>query len=241
MLKKYQGFNFIFGIIFLAQLAVVANSETLTHVFSIPNANYFSKPLITLSLFGLLLFHTGLRGRFSKRIGIGLIFGLAGDVFLLFDSFHELFFMAGLTAFLIGHLCYASAFYLDFKLNKTAYKRQTKNANIGYGFFSVLFLAGLWTHLGNMKIPVIIYALVISIMGIMAVNRFGRVNTLSFRLTFIGSLLFVLSDSVLAINRFVYSFPFSGVIIMATYMAAQYLITMGNLERKIKKKVEEII
>lgn len=237
MLKKHQGFNIGFGILFLVQLIVVADSEILP----IPYIHYFVKPLITLSLFGVLLFHTGLRGRFSKRVGIGLIFGLAGDVFLMFDEHNELFFTAGLAAFLIGHLFYASAFYLDYNVNKGVYKKHSKNAIIGYTFFSVLFCAGLWSYLGSMKIPVIIYAVVISLMGVMAVNRFGRVNTLSFRLTFIGSLLFVLSDSILAINRFVYSFPFSGVIIMATYMAAQYLITMGNIERKMKKKVEEII
>ena len=92
-----------------------------------------------------------------------------------------------------------------------------------------------------MKIPVIIYALAISAMGVMAVNRFGRVNSLSYELIFYGSLLFVLSDSILAIDRFVYGFKLSGVIVMASYMAAQYLITMGNIERKMKKKVEEII
>ncbi len=74
----------------------------------------------------------------------------------------------------------------------------------------------------------------------MAVNRYGRVNTLSFKLTFYGSVLFVISDSVLALNRFVHEFHFSGVIVMATYMAAQYMITLGNIERKMKKKVEEI-
>ena len=95
--------------------------------------------------------------------------------------------------------------------------------------------------MGPMKIPVIIYALAISAMGIMAVNRFGRVNLLSYDLIFYGSLLFVLSDSVLAIDRFVHGFKLSGAIVMVSYMAAQYLITMGNIERKMKKKVEEII
>jgi len=240
MFKKHQGFNFAFASLFILQLIAVADSEILKHIFLVPYAHYFIKPLITLSLFGLLLFHTGLRGRFSKRIGIGLTFGLAGDVFLLFDKHNEAFFICGLVAFLIGHLSYMSAFYLDYKVNKSVYKEHSKNAIIGYAFFSVLFCAGLWTHLGNMKVPVIIYALVISLMGVMAVNRYGRVSTLSYKLIFYGSLLFVLSDSVLAINRFVYGFKLSGVIIMATYMAAQYLITMGNIERKMKRKVEEI-
>jgi len=238
MLKKHQGFNFGFAILFLAQLIVQSNN--FLNLSLPPYIQYVIKPLITLSLFGLLLFHTGLRGRFSKRIGIGLLFGLVGDVFLLVEHRNELFFIFGLFAFLIGHFLYMSAFYLDYKVNKTVYKEHTKNAILGYGFFCIIFSVGLWSHLGNMKAPVIIYAIVISIMGIMAVNRYGRVNTLSYKLTFYGSLLFVLSDSILAIDRFVHPFKGAGILIMAAYMAAQYSITMGNLERKMKKKVEEI-
>ncbi len=239
MLKKYQGFNFIFGLVFIIQL--ITESDTLTDILLFPNIHYFIKPLITLSLFGLLLYHTGLRGRFSKLIGAGLLFGLLGDVFLMFDDRYESLFIYGLIAFLIGHIAYMSAFYLDYKISKDVYKKYSKDAIIAYSFFSVIFCAGLWTYLGNLKIPVILYAIVISLMGIMAVNRFGRVNSLSFKLIFYGSILFVLSDSVLAIDRFVYSFKFGGAIVMASYMAAQYLITIGNLERKLKKKVEEII
>ncbi|RYG18372.1 MAG: lysoplasmalogenase [Chitinophagaceae bacterium] len=173
-------------------------------------------------------------------MGGGLLFGLAGDVFLMFDDIYPPFFIYGLVAFLIGHLLYMSAFYLDYKVNKGVYKKHSKNAIIAYGFFSILFCAGLWNYLGDMKIPVILYAIVISLMGVMAVNRFGRVNSLSFKCTFYGSILFVLSDSVLAIHRFVDEFKLSGMIVMASYMAAQYLITMGNIERKMKKRVEEI-
>ena len=216
MLKKHQGFNFGFALLFIAQL--ITESDTLTELFLIPNIHYFIKPLITLSLFGLLLYHTGLRGRFSKRIGTGLLLGLVGDIFLMFDHFNEQFFIYGLVAFLIGHLSYMSAFYLDYKISKDVYKKHSKNAIIAYSFFSVLFCAGLWVYLGPMKIPVIIYALAISAMGVMAVNRFGRVNSLSYELIFYGSLLFVLSDSVLAIDRFVHGFKLSGAIVMASYI-----------------------
>jgi len=237
MLKKHPGFNFGFILIFIAQL--VTESDTLTQIFSLQHLHYFIKLLITLSLFIFLLFHTGLRGRYAKRIGFGLLFGLVGDVFLLFNARHEQFFMYGLAAFLIGHLSYMSAFYLDYKVNTGVFKKHSKNAILGYIFYTVLFCGALWSYLGDMKIPVIVYAIAISLMGIMAVNRFGRVNSLSFNVTFYGSLLFVLSDSLLAIDRFVYSFKLSGVIIMASYMAAQYLITMGSVERKMKRKVEE--
>ena len=80
-----------------------------------------------------------------------------------------------------------------------------------------------------------IYAFVISLMAVMAVNRKGRVNTLSFNLIFYGAILFLLSDSILAYNKFVSPIGFSGLAIMSTYMAAQYLIVIGVVERKLKK------
>ncbi len=239
MLKKHLGFNFGFSLLFIVQL--LTESKTITEIFLIENLHYFTKPLITLSLFILLVYHTGLRGRFSKRIGIGLLAGLVGDVCLMFDKYNETFFIYGLVFFLIGHISYMSAFYLDYKINKEVYKKYTKKAMIGFTLFAVVFCAALWNYLGDMKIAVVVYAIAISLMGIMAVNRFGRVNSLSFSIILIGAILFMISDSILAIDKFVYSFPFSGAIIMATYMAAQYLITMGNIERKIKKKVEEIM
>ncbi|HTM97484.1 MAG TPA: lysoplasmalogenase, partial [Pedobacter sp.] len=102
-----------------------------------------------------------------------------------------------------------------------------------------LFCGGLWSYLGEMKIPVIIYAITISLMGVMAFSRFGRVNSGSYKLIAIGAILFVTSDAFLAINRFMHSFQYSGVVIMATYMAAQYLITFGTIERRIKNKLAE--
>lgn len=239
MLKKHLGFNF--GFILLFFLELLTQSKALTELFSLENLHYFTKPLITLSLLILLIYHTGLRGRFSKRIGIGLIAGLGGDICLMFDHINEDFFIYGLVFFLIGHISYANAFYLDYKINTTVYKKHTKQAIIGFSLFSITFCAGLWSYLGTMKIPVILYATAISLMCIMAAGRFNRVNSLSYKIIFYGAILFVISDSVLAIDRFVYSFQFSGVIIMSTYMAAQYLITFGNIERKMKKKVEEII
>jgi uncharacterized membrane protein YhhN len=237
MLKKHLLFNVGFTILFFIQL--ITQSHLLTELLLIENLHYFTKPLITISLIILLVYHTGLRGRFSKRIASGLFFGLLGDICLMFDEQNSTFFTYGLVFFLLGHLSYISAFYLDYKMNTTVYKNKTKSAAIVMGIFSIAFYAALWSYLGDLKIPVAIYTLIISTMVVMAVNRFGRVNSLSFRIIFIGAMLFVISDSALAVDRFIYSFPLSGMLIMATYMAAQYLITMGNLERKMKKKVVE--
>jgi uncharacterized membrane protein YhhN len=96
--------------------------------------------------------------------------------------------------------------------------------------FLIFFYAYLYPYLGEMRIPVFVYALVIALMSVSALNRFGSVNLLSFRLVFIGSLLFMLSDSILAVSLFVKNFEFSGVAVMLTYIAAQYLIMSGAMK-----------
>jgi len=66
----------------------------------------------------------------------------------------------------------------------------------------------------------------------MALNRSGRVADISFKLVFVGSLLFLLSDSMIAFNKFHSDIPLAGFLIMITYIAAQYLIMRGLILEK---------
>ena len=141
--------------------------------------------------------------------------------------------MYGLVAFLTCHIFYISAFYLDFRSAQELDKKGARIAIVLCALFSITFYFYLRPHLGGMKLPVMIYTFVISMMMMMAAFRNQRVNALSFNLILVGALCFLLSDSILAYNKFVKGFDFAGVLIMATYMAAQYLITMGAVERKL--------
>lgn len=225
MFKKYLKFNILFALIFIMQL--------IAEVWQITLLKQIIKPCIALSLLFLLSSFTGLKGRFHKRVFAGLIFGLAGDVFLLFASGNESYFILGLLAFLIGHTCYVSAFYLDFKSAPELDKRGARIAIASCAVLVISFYLYLRPHLGHMKLPVMIYILVISMMVMMACFRNLRVNTLSFNLILIGAILFMVSDAILAFNKFIQPFYLSQVLIMASYMAAQYLITIGASERKL--------
>ena len=233
MLKKYLEFSFAFLIIFVIQL--LAESDSKTTYLVLGNFKYAIKPLITISLMIFYLYQTQLKGRFAKRIFIGLFFGLAGDSFLMFVDVNESFFIYGLVSFLIGHLLYITAFYLDYKWNPLIEKSASRIALIVFGLFCLGFYFFIRPYLGAMKIPVLVYAFVISLMAIMSVNRKGRVSSLSYNLIFVGAILFLISDSVLAFNKFVYPFEGAGLVIMSTYMIAQFLITIGAVERKLKK------
>jgi len=239
MFKKYAGFHFIFLLLTVIQL--ITESDTLTQIFLVKGIHYFSKPLLVISLFGLLLYQTGLRGRFSKRIAIGLIFSLIGDSCLLFEKQNSAFLIAGIFAFVIAFLLYAAAFNLDYRLNTSIYKGHRKNAIMAFLFYDLALYSALWSGLDMpMKIAVLFCLLALSFAGIMAVNRFGRVNSLSYKLHLMGIGSFALSIIVFMINRYLVNFSLSGIFVTACYIAAQYLIVMGTLERKLKKKVEEI-
>jgi len=214
MLKRYPQFSFVFAIIFAFQL--IADLNDLEWLV------YISKPLITISLIIFIWKEIKHQGRFSKRIIGGLIFSLFGDVFLIFSGVNQLYFMAGLGAFLFAHLFYISAFFVDYHKKEQANKTYVWTAIIVFGTYCIGFYFYLRPHLGDLKIPVMIYAFVISLMAIMAVSRVNKVNTASFNLVLVGALFFVSSDSFLAYFKFVEPSEYSGLIVMSTYMIAQF-------------------
>ncbi|RZL20077.1 MAG: lysoplasmalogenase [Pedobacter sp.] len=229
---KTKLFSFIFALVFIIQLY----AETDGNI----QLRNFSKPLIVISLLMWLYLSTSLKGRFHKRIFTGLIFALAGDIFLMLQTGHPSFFIYGLIAFLLCHIFYIRAFILDHK----------SNPNLKNAFFLwvvgplIIFCVGLFFYLqpflGSMQFAVLLYAIIITFMAIMAVNRYGKVNIFSYKLILYGALFFLLSDSALAVNKFAQPIPQVGVLIMATYMIAQYLIVYGTVERKLVVTKTEI-
>ena len=189
---------------------------------------YFSKPLIIIGLLVYFLQTTSpIKGSIlRKSVAAGLVFSLIGDVLLLFPGM----FLYGLGAFLMTHICYIIAFKLT----------QNHTINLLKVNFVKIFLYNLPIYIpaafvyfliqGNLhelKIPVIIYVMVIVMMVTISRERFGRTNGSSFWQVFIGALLFMTSDGILALNRFFLPIQDVGVLIMGTYMMAQLLILMG--------------
>jgi uncharacterized membrane protein YhhN len=229
---KTKLFSFIFFLVFVIQLyAEYANNIQLRN---------FSKPLIVVVLLAWLYLSTNLKGRFHKRIFTGLIFALAGDIFLMLQTNRPVFFIYGLIAFLLCHIFYIRAFTLDHKSNPNY-----KNPYFlwAVGAFAI-FCSGLFFYLqprlGVMQFPVLMYAIIITFMAIMAVNRYGKVNIFSFKLMLYGALFFLLSDSALAVNKFAQPIPQAGALIMATYMIAQYLMVYGTITRELVVKRTEV-
>ena len=102
-------------------------------------------------------------------------------------------------------------------------------------YASFLFYT-LYSGLGEMLIPVTIYMLVILTMATSAYLRKGEVNKLSYNFIFAGAILFMISDSLLAVNKFQMPLPLANISIMLTYALAQFLIVLGILKLNCNNK-----
>jgi uncharacterized membrane protein YhhN len=150
---------------------------------------------------------------YLKWLTVGLAFCTLGDFILKIPGA----FVGGLILFLIGHLFYIVAF------QNGGVKKNWKMLPAFVVYSGVLYSI-LFSHLGEMKIPVLAYALVISFMGWSAYCRIGHLdrNRSKQIAGFAGAILFIISDSILASVLFMKSsFPFSGILIITSYYGAQ--------------------
>lgn len=160
-----------------------------------------------------------------------IFFSWGGDVFLLNTT--DIYFMLGLVSFLLGHLSYIISFTLD--IRRTNNRSDIISGRPFYLLPFVVFLGGflyLLRNIGDLFIPVVVYATVLVLMVITALRRYGRVETTSFRWVFWGALLFMVSNSLIATNRFLVPLPFADAWIMLLYCTSQYLIVVGMLPNK---------
>lgn len=209
---------------------VLALLDIISLIADLKPAHYVVKIMLVPVL--IILLNSAKNSRGKKILLTGLIFSWIGDGLLLFESQHSMFFIAGLASFLTTHIFYIIYFLSISSATVSLLKKQPVwiLPVIAYGASLVWFL---FPHLGPMKIPVIAYAAVISTMLICSLHAYGKVNEAAGKLYVLGALAFVLSDSLLAINKFYQPTPYAGVFIMLTYCAAQYLIVSGFM--RIKK------
>jgi uncharacterized membrane protein YhhN len=213
--------------------AVGASAELGTAIFDYPGHSLIFKPLIMI---GLMAYYYALSPARSRLFLVALFFCWLGDVFLIFQSTDPLFFIGGLASFLAGHIVYIFC-YRQLQII-TSSKELLGSQKVRFAFPIILAGTGLVTILypllGELRIPVMIYALVITLMALTALFRYGRTNSKSFFLIFIGAVLFMVSDSLLAINKFHHAFSAAGALVMLTYSVAQFLIVEGALAHEKK-------
>lgn len=188
---------------------------------------YVAKPLLMPLLVVYFFLNTNtFISPLKKWIILALVFSWAGDVLLMFESVSPHFFIPGLVAFLIAHIFYI-LFYENIIRRENLKKNYWWFIPVLIYYVSIIYI--LTPYLGDMKLPVRIYGIVISYMLIQALQTATIKNKGVAGLMIAGSVLFITSDSLLAINKFHGSFEYAGIGIMLTYGIAQLLITLGAL------------
>jgi uncharacterized membrane protein YhhN len=195
---------------------------------------YVTKPATMLVLLLWMGFSVGWGGP-TLWFSVGVVFCLAGDVFLMlpWDMF-----IFGLVAFLLGHVCYVLG------LNNIA-----PYINLWSGFLIIVLCIYLWwlfpklakglSVKGKMslKIPVLIYSLVISLMVYSALMTWTRTGWSMLSAIFVsaGAILFYASDSMLAWDRFLKPLPHARLRVMVTYHLGQIGIILGAMLHAVLK------
>ena len=217
----------IFSVLFL----IVSVTEIVAALNGNKIVVYFAKPLILLSIiFYVQLTRNERNVRGLPFFFVGLFFALSGDIFLMIQK--KDLFIPGLASFLVMQVLYACSFYLDHRQKLISSLAIIRLAP--FILFALVLYFILQPHLSGMvmKIAVGIYALSIATMVWMSLLRKGHVSNQSFLLVFAGAIFFMISDSVIAIDKFIAAVPLNTIWVMSTYCLAQYLIVMGFLKTK---------
>ena len=195
----------------------------LAAILQLDSLLFYTKPFLMPALMW------GLWQMDKKQVwlSIALFFSWGGDVLLMFVKTQgQVFFIGGLLSFLLAHVVYMVVFKQIMTQNA-----QQKSYNwwgvMAITFYLVLMLTLLQPTLGNLQIPVFIYATVICMMLVLAYLCLWHTERPAGLWLAIGALSFVVSDSLLAFNKFLQPLPYSALLIMTTYLFAQYTIVRG--------------
>ncbi|MFJ8514802.1 lysoplasmalogenase [Lysinibacillus xylanilyticus] len=211
--KVLLAFIILFGLYYIFFLSHIP--ESLILIFKVI-------PMLLIIILAATPKNLGIK-KYQLLIVIGLVFCMVGDYTLQW-------FLIGLTSFLIGHIFYIFAFS---STNERQVPTWAKIVLLVYGASMAVWIAGTVFSSGEivLGIAVIAYISVILTMGWTAIRTGSTYAT-------IGALLFISSDSYLAINKFVMPLPFSHEFIMLTYYSAQILIALSISQySEIRSKV----
>jgi uncharacterized membrane protein YhhN len=147
-----------------------------------------------------------------------LFYSFWGDVLLLFKDH---FFVFGLASFLLAHIFYikiVAGFIKKISLQKVFV------VCLPFVVFLFSFLYFLKDNLGEMTIPVIIYGIVICTLGAISLLNYRQEKSSVNLWMFLGTIIFIISDGLIAVDKFINPNGIYQVFIMLTYIIAQYLI-----------------
>ncbi|MCF6133225.1 lysoplasmalogenase [Flavobacterium wongokense] len=221
LLQGFLAFGFIYAILLLTE------NDTLT---------WYLKPFLLPFLFYAVAKSDSFETK--KWLLAALLFSWIGDCILMFADKGEEFFIFGLVAFLIAHILFIVLFAKQKSVHISFKEPMFWLGFVGATIYLVSMLWVLIPTLGDLKFPVTAYALIITIMFKMALKgTFDWKGEAKYRVL-LGAAFFVVSDSILAIDKFHSPLDSASYSIMITYLIAQFCITDGILKLNLKQQPE---
>jgi uncharacterized membrane protein YhhN len=162
----------------------------------------------------LFLALTRTAGKVRTLLGLGLVLSAIGDVLLAMDGL----FVQGLGAFLLAQITYTVLF-----VTQRRWQPRRLPWAVLILVYALVCTLVIVPAAGDMQLPVTAYMIAISLMAIAAGFRHDQ----QFLWVAMGALIFMISDTLIAVGRFVTPFEFSGIAVMSTYYLAQLLICVG--------------
>ncbi len=193
-----------------------------------PWLNVVFKPLATLCVIAWAALGRSDDALVKRWIVLGLVFSLAGDVALLWP---EQGFLVGLVAFLLGHVSYLVALTrrVSFLASPPAFGM--------WAIVAASVLAGLWAGVpAELRAPVLVYVCALAAMAAQATSVWlahrGAPGAARWRTVAIGGALFVLSDAILAREKFVGGIPLPTLFNLSSYWLAQWFIACAAVDTR---------
>ncbi len=204
-MKKQQSFLLNkYGFIFFAVLFIAST-------FFKPYPFSWLVKIIPMVLLIIITFQL-MESKSERLFLMGLVFSTAGDFFLDYDRIN--WFVFGLGSFLLAHLFYMMAL--------RPVERKNSLAVIAYSTYGFIICYVFYPGLGALFVPVLAYMSVLMMMGI-----FTLISRKSNIWLVIGGISFIISDSIIGINKFYTPIPHSHLLIMPTYYFAQFALVKG--------------
>jgi alkylglycerol monooxygenase len=219
--------RFSIGAMVLMECAALA---TATGALGLTQVHQFFKPLTLLLLMFLVAAQARAPGdsrQLKSLLLAALLASLAGDVLLMLPGNY---FIPGLAAFLVAHLFYIVLLQRSTQPEQWLPSRMALAATLVYG-------AGMYVVLWHgLRGPVLAgavaaYVVVIALMAAQALGRAAVLRNRPAMLVALGACFFMLSDTLLALNRFVQPLPMVGLWVLGTYYIAQIMIARNILAK----------
>ena len=205
---------FVFWLCALTDLYAIASGNEKLHMV-------FKPTLMICLLITLFLCRPSFQGK--GFIITAILFSWMGDIYLMFENRDPLFFILGLVSFLIAHLFYIIFFVRPKgKLTWLLFQKPWMAGIIL--IYVTCLLALILPNAGKLSLPVTVYALVLSAMLLSSLHAYYRFEKKTGLMFVSGAVFFVISDSLLAINKFYVPLGAASILIMLTYCIAQFLI-----------------